>query len=440
MRLSLVRPATAPCRGAPPPRVSSLVGSMESFADFVKAYDLPASDPVQARAEVGTGSWLAVLRGRASATTRRRVRGRRLAYLDSMFPWERSGFRYHEALALYELRPDTLFFSLWETTDPFPATVFPLADFAKVALPRGVTDAYGVFQMFLEGLVGMGAGAPHAHPMEGPDISGILRRAGIRLHGSVYPGGGFTYNAYGLQRVHELAGRLTTAFSYIPEVLENVPGITPVPQAFTETRFYHPTVERWNDTGRMVCLFAADRPPRKGIDAALAAFSGLSPDEFHLHVVGPHEDRRGELPAELATFHGWLSPVQLRALHHRCHAFISPVSIEPAGPDGSYRGVVDGFPTQAAADAMSSGCLLISANPVRDHRVLTPGRDYVECEPDGQRLRSTLQWSAANRALVRELAESGSERVRERMDVRHGAAYKLAHMGFAAGDDAGAER
>jgi glycosyltransferase involved in cell wall biosynthesis len=411
---------------------------MERFADFVKAYDLPAGDPAQARAEIESGSWLTTLRGRTAAALRLRGGGRRLAYLDSMFPWERSGFRYHEALALYELRPDTLFFSLWETTDPFPATVFPLADFAKVALSCGVTDAYGVFQMFLEGLVGMGADASHAHPMEGPDISGILRRVGIRLHGSVYPGGGFTYNSYGLQRVRELAGRLTTTFSYIPEVLEEVPGVTPVPQAFTETRFYRRTVERWNETTRMVCLFAADRPPRKGIAAALAAFKGLSPDEFHLHVVGPHEDRRGELPAELATFHGWLSPVQLQALHRRCHAFISPVSIEPPGPDGSYRGVVDGFPTQAAADAMSSGCLLISANPVRDHRVLRPERDYVECEPDGQRLRSTLQWLAANRALVRALAESGSDRVRERMDVRHGAAYKLAHMGFAAGNGVGA--
>lgn len=271
-------------------------------------------------------------------------------------------------------------------------------------------------------------------------MSGLLRRVGIRLHGSVYPGGGFTYNAYGMQRVRELAGRLATTFSYIPEVLENVPGVTPVPQAFTETRFYRHTVERWNETTRMVCLFAADRPPRKGIDAVLAAFSGLSPDELHLHVVGPHEDRRGELPTNLATFHGWLSPEQLRALHRRCHAFVSPVSIEPPGPDGSYRGVVDGFPTQAAADAMSSGCLLISANPARDHRVLTPGRDYVECEPDGERLRGTLERLADNRALVREIAESGSDRVRERMDVRHGAAYKLAHMGFAADNGAGAER
>ncbi len=62
-------------------------------------------------------------------------RGRRLAYVDSHFPWERSGFRYADALALHEARPDTLFFSMYEMRDPFPAPVLPLAEFPRLA-PR----------------------------------------------------------------------------------------------------------------------------------------------------------------------------------------------------------------------------------------------------------------------------------------------------------------
>ena len=72
-----------------------------------------------------------------------------------------------------------------------------------------------------------------------------------------------------------MASRLSTTFSYVPEVLANVPGVTPVDQAFTETRFYTPSHTRWESTDKLVCLFAADSPPRKGADIALGAFAGL---------------------------------------------------------------------------------------------------------------------------------------------------------------------
>src|SRR5438309_3494217 len=139
------------------------------FAAFAETYRLPARDPDQPRP---------VLEERGPTARRldrwlgRRRRGhRRLAYLDSSFPWLRSGFRYHEALALHTLRPDTLFFSTWEMTDPFPAPVYPLAEFPRIAARAGVTDTYGVFTLFLESITGMRReveGEPH--PMEGLDI------------------------------------------------------------------------------------------------------------------------------------------------------------------------------------------------------------------------------------------------------------------------------
>jgi hypothetical protein len=353
----------------------------------------------------------------------------RLAVLDSTFPWQMSGFRYSEATAILAARPDTLFFSTYEMTDPFPAPVHALADFPEIALREGVTDAYGVFLWFLAGLVGLGPSregiAPH--PMEGLDLSEVLVAQRIKLHGTLLPGGGFVATDEGFRWAARVVERLDTAFAFTPEVLSRFPSVLPVPAAFTDTGFYASSSERWAATEPLVCLFAADAPPRKGLQVAIDAFSGLGP-AFYLHVVGPHEHRRAELAPELATFHGWLEPRELRDLHRRVHVFVSPVSTEPPGPPGSGRGMTDGFPTQAAADAMSSGCLLVSANPLGDHRVLEPGVHYVECPPRADALRDALAALAGSPETTRRIAEAGSQRVGERMDVRVGVAAKLEHM------------
>jgi glycosyltransferase involved in cell wall biosynthesis len=405
------------------------MGPTSEFATFAAAYGLPARDPDGPRPvldEPGAlGTRLDLWRGRLAR------HGRRLAYLDSTFPWERSGFRYHEALALHALRPDTLFFSTWEMTDPFPVSVLPLAKFPRIAARAGITDVYGVFTLFLESITGMRRGADgEPHPMEGLDISDFAAKAGIGIHGTIFPGGGFTPTPDGYERARELVSRLDTAFSYVPEVLENVPGVTYVAQALTEVRFYEQTEERWERPSPVICMFAADAVPRKGLDIALAAFADLDPSRFHLHVVGPHEARRDEFPAELMTFHGWLAPERLRELHRETHVFLSPVSAEPPGPPGSFQGVTDGFPTQAAADAMSGGVLLVSANPAGDHRILTPGEHYIELPSEVGPFRQTLLDLAADREPTRRLAEAGSNRVREQMDVRRGVAQKLEAVGI----------
>ncbi|MGH3369491.1 MAG: glycosyltransferase family protein, partial [Nocardioidaceae bacterium] len=154
---------------------------------------------------------------------------------------------------------------------------------------------------------------------------------------------------------------------------------------------------------------------------------------FHLHVAGPNTHRRDEVPPEVATFHGWLQPEALRDLHARCHVFVSPVRAEAPGPPGSGTGVVDGFPTQAAADAMSSGCLLLSANPSQDHRRLIAGQHYVECGPDGADVRDAVRAVAGDLGAARALARAGAEQVRRTMDVRLGVEHKLRHMAPDAG-------
>ena len=102
----------------------------------------------------------------------------------------------------------------------------------------------------------------------------------------------------------------------------------------------------------------------------------------------------------------------------------------------SYRGVTDGFPTQAAADAMSSGVLLVSANPAQDHRVLTPDAHYIERSPTPAAMREALVGLADDLGGAQRVAQAGSDRVRARMDVREGIAGKLNDMGLRASSPA----
>jgi glycosyl transferase family 1 len=398
--------------------------------DMAEHYRMPLRDLSQSRPQLHRPSRAA---SRAFLVSRiaRRGRKRRLAVLDSTFPWRMSGFRYHEATAILRARPNTLFFSTYEMTDPFPAPVHPLADFPEIAMREQVTDAYGVFLWFLAGLVGLGPSREGSgpHPMEGLDISDVLATLRIRLHGSLLPGGGFVATEEGYAKAGQVIERLDTAFSFSDDVLDRFPAVVRVPAAYTETSFYAISSERWGEPSPLVCLFAADAPPRKGLDVAIETFLSLD-DRFHLHVVGPHEHRRLQLPSATASFHGWLDAPALRDLHKRAHVFLSPVSAEPPGPPGSGEGMTDGFPTQAAVDAMSSGCLLVSANPLGDHRVFEPGVHYIECAADATTLRERLRDLAKDPRGMRRIADAGAARVRERMDVRLGVETKLARIGL----------
>jgi glycosyltransferase involved in cell wall biosynthesis len=262
--------------------------------------------------------------------------------------------------------------------------------------------------------------------VEGLDLSEALACQGIRMHGTLLPGGGFFAAEEGYQLASSVIERLHTTFSFVEDILNRFPSAVRVPAAYTETRFHAATSDRWATPEPLICLFAADNPVRKGLDVALSTVARLM-ERFHLHVVGPHEHRRPELPAAVATFHGWLDPFTLRDLHRRVHVFLSPVSAEPAGVG---EGVTDGFPTQAAADAMSSGCLLVSANPLGDYRVFEPGVHYIECPPDPTMLADVLRRLAHEPKMMRRVAKAGSARVRERMDVRLGVSAKLEMMGL----------
>ena len=399
--------------------------------NFVAHYDVPIADPAAARPVL---EWSRRGEGRLRSTVgivRRRVRGRRLAYIDSHFPWRRSGFRYADALALHEALPDTVFFSMYEMRDPFPARVLPLAQFPRLGPSLGVTDVYGVFLEFMSGILGLThdrGGEPLA--IEGLDISRVLSRDRVRVHAGLYPGGGFTITEKGLAEAGRLLGAADQVFSWVPDVIEHLPGVTPIDPAIIDTTFY---TLRSHDfaTRPLELLFAADARPRKGLDVAIAALRELGDAPVHLHVVGPHGGAQGAASTELVTFHGWLEPEALRDLHSRCHVFVSPVTKERTDDPGGDGGVTDGFPTAAASEAVSSGCLLVTANPDGDHRTMRPGTDHIEVAASPEAVAEAIRVVLADPSAAAEIAASGARRVRERLDVRLGVATRLRHMGFA---------
>jgi glycosyltransferase involved in cell wall biosynthesis len=402
-------------------------------ADFITQYDVPVADPAAPRPSL---QWARRGEGRVRSIAgdlRVRLRGPRLAYIDSHFPWRRSGFRYADALALHEGRPDTVFFSMYEMRDPFPAPVLPLAQFPRLAPSLGVTDVYGVFLDFMAGILGLRqdrTGEPG--PIEGLDLSHVLRYEGIRAHAGLYPGGGFVATEAGFADARRLVDAADKVFSWAPAVLEHVQGVSAIDPAIIDTAYYAATPRDFA-ARPLELLFVADAKPRKGLGVALAALRNLADEPVHLHVVGPHDPASWDGPARGATFHGWLEREELRELHRRCHVFVSPVSAERPHDQSGDGGVTDGFPTAAAGEAASSGCLLVTANPDADHRALRPGVDHMEVLATATAFADAVRSVLADPAAAATIAESGARRVRERLDVRAGAAVRLEMMGLSLG-------
>ena len=284
----------------------------------------------------------------------------------------------------------------------------------------------------MAGVLGLRRGGVESGAIEGLDLSGFLKREDMRTHAGLYPGGGFVATEAGLTDARRLVAAADQVFSWAPVVLENVPGVIPIDPALIDTRFYAKTPRDFA-ARPLELLFAADSKPRKGLNVALGALAHLADEPVHLHVVGPHDPARSPVPAHRATFHGWLERTELRALHRRCHVFVSPVTTERPDDLTGDGGIADGFPTAAAAEGVSSGLLLITANPDGDHRQLRPGIDLIELPATAEAFADGVRSVLANPDAAATISESGARRVRERFDVRIGATARLALMGFTPG-------
>ncbi|MFN8104099.1 MAG: glycosyltransferase [Acidimicrobiia bacterium] len=383
------------------------------------------NDPGHPPAPVGLArSLAATLRGRAH----RLAKGPRLAIVDTHLPWAISGFRYREFAEMARQRPDLVGFSLWGMDEDFEAPVHLLSLFPLLAPALGVTDVYMVFLNWTASVLGLSRFA------EAAGVGGLrhdvslwpwLRRHRIRVHTSIYPGGGLVPDvAPSLLRL--VASRCDTVFTNVAEVEDAVASALFTPVS-CDVDFYS-FAER-SLTGPVQLVFAAADRPRKGLPTLIDAYNILRDDDrFHLHIVGPHEAHLPRLENHRFTAHGWLEPEELRAVYTRCHAFVSPVTRDEVDA-GEGAGMVDGFPTTAATDAMATGAALISSNPRGEHRVFSPGLHYEELpERDPAALAAALVSFAADRGALAALARRGADRVRERMSTERIVSYKLATL------------
>ena len=369
----------------------------------------------------------ALVRERLAA--RRAAGERRLAVLDTHFPWQLSGFRFHEFSEIQRQRPDTAFFSLYRMTEDFPTPVHLLADFPRLAPRLGVTDVYFVFLNFTIGLLGLG-GAPGAETVAGlrHDISldPVFREHDMRVHTTLYPGGGLLQDTP-IEILRRIDERVDTVFTNVAEITDALPRSV-FSHAVTATELYSPVERPERDELRLV--FAGDDRPRKGLPTLLEAFNMLD-ESFHLDLVGPHRRHLPGITNPNYTWHGWTTPEQLRDIYHGADVFVSPVTVDTFSDEKSEPGTVDGFPTSTAVDAMATGICVVTSNPRAEHRVVRPDEHYVEIpERDPAALAATLRRLRDDRAARLDVAARGMRRIRETMAVERGVAQKLSVMGL----------
>jgi hypothetical protein len=337
--------------------------------------------------------------------------GRRLAVLDSHFPLWLSGFRYHEAAELVARRPDTAFFTMVRTGEPWPRPVYPLSDFARLADELQITDVYLVSLNVAVSVLGM-----HDHPGAATcggiprdlGVNRILAERGIRVHLTMYPGGGLGAGT-GPELLRAVAERCATVFTSAAEAVAAVPEAPRIAEPVA-TDFYGFRPREPGSPFRFVV--DADRAAANAFGIALAALAQLD-KRFHLHVIGQQEELVRQFPPGRLTVHGALAPADLRGLYWACDAF------------------VDGFPTTTACEALASGCALVSSNP-GGHWLVEPDAHFLEFPvQDADALAERLRRLEADRDLRDQLAVRGAERVREAMNVRGVVDAKLRAMELA---------
>jgi glycosyltransferase involved in cell wall biosynthesis len=354
--------------------------------------------------------------------------GRRLAIVDTHFPWRLSGFRFHEFTEIRRRRPDTVIFSLHTMSEEYEAPIFPLADFPVLAPALGITDVYAVFLNLVVDLLGLGGRFPVPGMRGDLSIAPTLERHGMRFHAQLYPGGGLlpTTDRAVLDAV---VARCSSTFTNVAEA--EVEGVDFIPGAVVDTDLYRYSERR--EEAELQLLFAATDSPRKGLRTLIEAFNRLPPG-FHLHIAGPNEHHAPSLTNTNHTFHGWLGVEALRDLCTTCDVIVAPLTAERCDVDGVIEGLdgmIDGFPTTVASNAMVAGCCLVASNPRHDHSVFTAGDDYVEFdERDVDGLVAALLDLRADRTRLRALAARGARTARERLSVAAGVDRKLRIMGL----------
>ncbi|MCU6797573.1 glycosyltransferase [Paenibacillus sp. WQ 127069] len=343
---------------------------------------------------------------------------RRLAIIDTTFPWKQSGFRYWENMEFHNQKPDTLFFATNIYTDEFPAQVYPFESFAALAQKEGITDIYCVFLNLVLSLQGRcylpdGTYMPGSNP--GLNIMPLLQGHGINLHTTLYPGGGLGPSTSD-EFLRIASHHCSTIFTNIAEVLNVIPNSIYSPVVIN-TDFYTYTPK--STVKPIQITFSAHRAERKGFPLLAQVFNQLD-DHYHLNIIGDWEHDLHLLTNTNYTFWGLLNPETIKMIYEQSHVFIY---------SGTYdQFALDGFPTTAAVDAMATGCILVSTNPRNDHFVLEKNVDYLEVEADIKSITDTLFWIKENFQKSLEIGINGATKIKNRFDSKVIVQSKLSHI------------
>ncbi|WJV29538.1 glycosyltransferase [Rossellomorea sp. AcN35-11] len=205
-------------------------------------------------------------------------------------------------------------------------------------------------------------------------------------------------------------------FTNIEEVRKEISTSIFIPVGIN-TDFYS-SAEKSID-GKLHLTFAAHRAVRKGFPLLTQVFNQLD-DQFHLNIIGDWQNDLHLLTNTNYSFYGALPPERLKQVYEHSHVFIY------TGTQDRY--ALDGFPTTAAADAMSTGCLLVSTNPRRDRFTLEAGIDFLEIDANVPSIMDTLNWITENRPQAMEIAKKGSASIRHHFDCKTVVKNKLSHI------------
>jgi glycosyltransferase involved in cell wall biosynthesis len=353
-----------------------------------------------------------------------------LAIVDAHFPKLLSGFRYWENYEFHRIDKNILFFSVHKMDDYFPVGVLPLSSIKDYP----ITDIYCIFLNHTLGLLD--------YPLEIPakqnyGLSEFIKQKEISIHATIGPGGGYEDVSHWSQVVKGLRflrdhPNVKNVFTNLSDVKRIIPKAVRVAGIVnTDLYNYIPRTE----SEKLHLLFVAHRPStnaQKGLDQLISAFNLLDPLKYHLHIVG------GDWSPEVSliknsnyTYYGTLRPNELHEVMKKCHVMVNP-TYKPTVPIFNrllHRNKtcisIDSFPTTAAAEAMSTGCCLISTNPRHDYFALNPGEDYLELEEKSvESIVNAVEYLFENQSDMLSIARKGHKKILSYFDYKKNVNFK----------------
>jgi glycosyltransferase involved in cell wall biosynthesis len=367
-----------------------------------------------------------------------------LAVVDTDFPFLLSGFRYWENLEFHEIDSSILFFSVNKMRDPFPAKVHSLNSITRYP----ITDIYCMFLNHTLGLLDC--------PFEIPGknnygLSDFIRSRNISIHSTLYAGGGYEDVTHLNEAVKGLIflrdhPNVKSVFTNLSDVEKIIPEKSYRVAGLINTSFFNYVPRVRSD--KLHLLFVAN-PPRtraqKGLSVLIKAFNSLDPRKYHLHIIGDWQREIQQIECDNYTYYGTLKPNQLIQVLYKCHIVVNPaykVSVPVYSrlltnlgkripihsrylPRQEIYASVDTFPLAASAEAMSTGCCLVSTNSRNDHFALDPGKDYIEIrEKSPKDIIQAVEYLYQNQDKMLSTASKGHEKIMEFLDAKKNVAFK----------------